>query len=152
MPEKTVITKVNELGEGNGIRLLFPQNRVLYADQFTGYPPDTAEERAVFSPSTIDDVFAHYRPCREGISLTNEDGELSYEDFKFDCIDDFDDEKLIAQSETLSNSIYKKDAYYSIIRYLERNRDLREVMGTPEAKKALANALKAIRKELASSK
>jgi hypothetical protein len=152
MPQKTVITKVNELGEDSGIRLHFPQNRVLYADQFTGHAPDTSEEMAVFQPSTIDDVFAHYRPSIEGIALSNEDGELCYETFKFDSVDDFDDEKLIAQSETLSNSVYKKETYYSIIRYLERNRNLRKVLNDPEAKKALVNAMKAMRTDLSSSK
>lgn len=148
MPQKTVITKVNELGGENGIRVHFPQNKVLYADQFTGYSPDTPEERAVFSPSTIDDVFDHYKPGIERIFLTNEEGEFFYEDFTFGSISDFDDERLIAQSEVLSNSVYKKETYYSIIRSLERNRDLRKLMMDKESKEALKNVLKAMRSEL----
>ncbi len=152
MPQKTIITKVNEQGGENGIRIHFPQNNVLYADQFTSYPPETAEERAVFRPSTIDDVFDHYRPFAERILLSNEDGEFFYEDFKFGAVSDFDDEKLIAQSEVLSNSLYKKDTYYAIIRCLERNRDLRKLMRDKEGKEALINVLKAMRQELAESK
>ena len=151
MPQKTVITEVKEIGNDGGISLYFPQNRTLYADQFTGYDPDTAEERKVFSPKTIDDVFEHYKPCIEKIFLSNEDGEFFYEDFRFGSISDFDDDKLILQSETLSNSIYKRDTYYSIIRLLERSRDLRRVLSDPEAKAALKNLFKAMRAELSES-
>lgn len=152
MSEKTVITKIKEMGEESGIRMFFPQNRVLYADQFTYYAPDTQDERAVFCPSTIDDVFEHYRPILEGITLTDEDGELSNEDLKFGGIRDFDDDRLIAQSTTLSNSIYKKETYYSIIRFLERNRSLRQIMLDTEKKKALTEALKSIKAELETTK
>lgn len=152
MAQKTIITKVNEKGGENGIRIHFPQNKVLYVDQFTGYPPDTAEERTVFSPSTIDDVFAHYQPKVEAISLNNEDGELFYEDFVFNSVSDFDDENLIAQSEVLSNSIYKKETYNTIIRSLEHNRDLRRILSVKERKEALKNVLKAMRAELTETK
>jgi hypothetical protein len=152
MPQKTVITKVSEFGEENGIRMLFPQNRVLYADQFTGYEPDTAEEQAVFRPSTIDDVFNHYRPKKEAIFLADENGEARYEDFHFSEIEDFDDEKLISQSEILSNSVSKRDTYYSIIRHLERNRDLRKILSDPTAKTVLRDTFKAMLRELTESK
>ena len=148
MSQKTVITKVSELGEDSGIRMFFPQNRVLYADQFTGYEPDTPDEQKVFRPSTIDDVFDHYHPTKEGIFLADENGEACYEDFKFGSIEDFDDEKLISQSETLSNSLNKRDTYYSIIRLLERNRDLRKILSDPEAKAALRDVFKAMQNEL----
>ena len=80
--------------------------------------------------------------------MTNEEGEFFYEDFTFGSISDFDDERLIAQSEVLSNSVYKKETYYSIIRSLERNRDLRKLMMDKESKEALKNVLKAMRSEL----
>lgn len=148
MPQKTVITKVSELGDEHGMRMFFPQNRILYADQFTGYEPDTTEEHAVFHPSTIDDVFNHYKPKKEGIFLADENGEARYEDFYFGEIEDFDDEKLIAKSEILSNGVRKRDTYYSIIRLLERSRDLRKIIGDPEAKKALCDTFKAMVAEL----
>ena len=52
------------------------------------------------------------------------------------------------QSETLSNSMYKKDTYYSIIRFLECNRELRRLLNDPEGKKALKETLKKMRSEL----
>lgn len=152
MSQKTVITKVSELEEENGIRMFFPQNIVLYADQFTGYEPDTTEEMSVFRPSTIDDVFNHYRPKKEGIFLADENGEARYEDFHFGEIEDFNDEKLISQSEILSSSVNKKDTYYSIIRQLERNRDLRKVLNDSDSKAALRDTLKAMLNELTASK
>lgn len=148
MPEKTVITKVNELGENGGISLFFPQNKVLYVDQLTGDEPETPEERAVFNPSSISDVFDYYRPRIKEIPLMNEEGESFCEDFKFTSINDFDDDKLILQSETLSNSLYKRDTYNSIIYLLERNRDLRKLLNDPEGRKALKGVLKAMREEL----
>ena len=148
MPQKTVITKIVELGKDGGISLYFPQNKVLYVDQLTGYAPDTSDERAIFRPSIIDNVFEHYRPCVEKVFLTNEDGECFYEDFCFSSMSDFDDDKLILQSETLSNSLYKSDAYYSIIRLLECNRELRRLLTDPEGKQALKEALKAMKSEL----
>ena len=148
MPQKTVITKVNELGKDGGISLYFPQNRVLYVDQLTGYAPDTSDDRVVYSPSIIDDVFEHYRPCIEKVFLSNEDGDCSYEDFHFSCMTDFDDEKLIMQSDTLSNSLYKRDTYYSIIRTLECNRELRRLLSDPEGKQTLKETLKEMRSEL----
>lgn len=152
MPQKTVISKVLEQGEVSGIRLFFPQNMVLYADQFTGYTPDTAEELAVFAPSTMADVFEHYKPRIESIFLANEDGEANYEDFCFNEIGDFEDEKLIANSEILRNSVYKRDTYYSIIRNLERNRELRRLIVDKEGREALKNVLMAIKSELQKDK
>lgn len=152
MAVKTVITQLKEQKEKAGIHVLFPQNQTLYVDQFTGYSPDTAEEHALFSPTTIDDVFEYYKPSIDGILLTTEDGEYRSEDFHFASVSDFDDDQLIALSETLTDGICKKETYHTIIRHLERNRDLRHVMSDPEARDAFVNALKSIRKELSDHK
>lgn len=152
MPQKTIITKVNELGEENGIRLFFPQNRVLYVDHFTNQSPDTPEELAAYMPHTIDDVFDHYKPCVERIELSNENGEISFENFHFNEIGDFDDEQLIAHSETLRNSLYKQDTYFSIIRFLEHDRKLKSLISDHEGRQALKNVLKAMRNELLETK
>jgi len=152
MAVKTVITQLKEQKEGVGIHIWFPQNQTLYVDQFTGYSPDTAEEHAPFSPTTIDDVFDHYKPSIEGILLTTEDGEYRSEDFHFSNVSDFNDEQLIALSETLTDGFCKKETYHTIIRHLERNRDLRRVINNPEARDAFVNALKSIRKELSDHK
>ena len=148
MPQKTVITQATEMGTGGDQTMFFPQNKTLYVDQFTGYAPDTTEEFSVFSPNTIDDVFNHYRPSKEGILLSDENGDSRYENFAFDSIKDFEDDGLISQSEILSNSIYKKDTYYSIIYNIERNRELKRLLSEKEARNALKDVFKAIRSEL----
>lgn len=149
MKQKTVITCVEEeKASGVGEYIMFPQNKTLYVDRLSGYVPDTKEERAVFTPKTIDDVFAHYRPSKEALSMYSEDGDMRYEDFIFGKIEDFDDDNIIAQSETMTSSSDKIDTYHDIIRHLERNRDLKRVLGDEEAKKALIDALKAMRSEL----
>ena len=148
MPQKTVISQVAELGKEGDFTKFFPQNKVLYVDQFTGYAPDTDEEFSVYSPKTIDYVFEHYRPGKEGIFLSDENGDSRYENFLFGSLKDFEDDGLISQSEVLSNGVYKRDTYDSIIHNVERNRELKRLLGDKEAKKALRNAFKAIRSEL----
>ena len=56
MARKTVITKVLEVNAQDGI-IEFPQNRTLYADQFTDAPPVTDEERECFKPKNMKEVF-----------------------------------------------------------------------------------------------
>lgn len=148
MPQKTIISQVAEIGKEGDFTMFFPQNKVLYVDQFNGYAPDTDEDFSVFSPKTIDDVFEHYRPGKEGIFLSDENGDSRYEDFLFGSLKDFEDDGLISQSEILSNGIYKRDTYYSIIYNIERNRELKRLLCDQEAKNALRNAFKAIRSEL----
>lgn len=148
MSKKTVITQVAEMGSEGGINVFFPQNKVLYADQFTDYAPGTKEDFVVFAPKTIDEVFEHYRPSLEGLFLSDENGDSRYENFSFGSISDFDDDSLISQSEILSNGAHKRDTYYSIIRNMERNREIKRLMRDPKAKDALKNAFKAMRKEL----
>ena len=101
MARKTVITKVLDVNAQDGV-IEFPQNRTLYADQFTDEAPQTDEDREGFKPRNMNDVFEHYRPSKKGVSLETEDGGVSLEDFFFESIKDFEDEQLIAHSEHLT--------------------------------------------------
>lgn len=149
MKQQTVITRIEEeTTAGAGECLVFPQNRTLYVDRLSGYVPDTKEDRAVFSPKTLNDVFEHYRPAMEGLAVYDEDGDMRYEDFRFGKIEDFDDDNLIAQSETMTASHDKIDIYHDIMRHLERNRDLNRLLNDDEAKSALVDALRALRSEI----
>lgn len=49
MAKKTVITKVLDANAQDGI-IEFPQNRTLYADQFTDVAPNTDEDREALRP------------------------------------------------------------------------------------------------------
>ena len=121
MARKTVITKVLDANAEDGI-IEFPQNRTLYADQFTDNAPNTDEDREGFQPKSMREVFEHYQPTKEGVALETEEGGAVYENFEFKQIKDFEDEQLIAQSELLSSKKAKIDAYNSVIRQLEKNK------------------------------
>lgn len=147
MAKKTVITKVLEANAQDGI-IEFPQNRTLYADQFTDVAPNTDEDREGFKAKSMKEVFEHYQPSKEGIALETEEGGAVYENFEFRQIKDFEDEQLIEQSELLSGKKAKIDAYNSVIRQLEKNKTLRNTLKDDSSKENLKNALKALLTEL----
>lgn len=147
MARKTVISKVVEENAQDGV-IEFPQNRTLYADQFTDIAPNTDEDREGFKAKSMKDVFEHYQPRKEGVTLSTEEGGAVYEDFEFRQIKDFEDEQLIAQSELLSGKKAKIDAYNSVIRQLEKNKTLRNALKNDAAHGDLKNALKALLAEL----
>ena len=147
MAKKTVITKVLDANAQDGI-IEFPQNRTLYADQFTDAAPNTDEDREGFKATSMKDVFEHYQPSKEDVALESEDGGIVYENFAFKQIKDFDDEQLIAQSQLLSSNQAKIDAFNSVIRQLEKNKTLRNTLKDDSSKDNLKNALKALLTEL----
>lgn len=147
MARKTVITKVLDVEAQDGI-IEFPQNRALYADQFTDEAPNTDEDREGFKPKSMKDVFEHYQPSKKGVTMETEEGGAVYEDFDFKQIKDFEDEQLIAQSELLSSAKGKIDASNSVIRQLEKNKTLRNTLKDEAARGNLKNALKALLAEI----
>lgn len=147
MAKKTVITKVLDANAQDGI-IEFPQNRTLYADQFTDVAPNTDEDREGFKAKSMKEVFEHYQPSKEGIALETEEGGAVYENFEFRQIKDFEDEQLIEQSELLSGKKAKIEAYNSVIRQLEKNKTLRNTLKDDSSKENLKNALKALLAEL----
>ena len=147
MAKKTVISKVLDADAQDGI-IEFPQNRTLYADQFTDDPPQGDEDREGFKAKSMREVFEHYRPGKEGVELETEEGGTAYEDFEFKSIKDFEDEQLIAQSELLGKEKGKIEALNAIIAQLEKNKALRNALKDEAARDNLANALKALLAEL----
>ena len=147
MARKTVITKVLDADAQDGI-IEFPQNRTLYADQFTDEAPNTDEDREGFKPKNMKDVFEHYQPSKNGVALETEEGGAVYENFDFKSIKDFEDEALIEQSDLLGAEKGKIDAYNSVIRQLEKNKTLRNTLKDEAAKGNLKNALKALLAEI----
>lgn len=147
MARKTVISKVLDADAQDGI-IEFPQNRTLYADQFTDEAPNTDEDREGFKPKNMKEVFEHYQPSKDGVALETEEGGAVYESFEFKSIKDFEDESLIDQSELLGAEKGKIDAYNSVIRQLEKNKTLRNTLKDEAAKGSLKNALKALLAEI----
>ncbi len=147
MAKKTVISKVLDAEAQDGI-IEFPQNRTLYADQFTDEAPSTDEDREGFKPKNMKEVFEHYQPSKKGVALETEEGGAVFEDFDFKSIKDFEDEQLIAQSELLGEEKAKIDAFNSVIRQLEKNKTLRNTLKDEAARGNLKDALKALLAEL----
>ena len=147
MARKTVISKVLDADAQDGI-IEFPQNRTLYADQFTDEAPYTDEDREGFKPKNMKEVFEHYQPSKNGVALETEEGGAVYENFEFKSIKDFEDESLIDQSELLGAEKGKIDAYNSVIRQLEKNKTLRNTLKDEAARGNLKNALKALLAEI----
>ena len=147
MAKKTVISKVLDAEAQDGI-IEFPQNRTLYADQFTDEAPSTDEDREGFKPKNMKEVFEHYQPSKKGVALETEEGGAVFEDFDFKSIKDFEDEQLIAQSELLGEEKAKIDAFNSVIRQLEKNKTLRNTLKDEAARDNLKDALKALLAEL----
>lgn len=147
MARKTVISKVLDADAQDGI-IEFPQNRILYADQFTDEAPNTDEDREGFKPKNMKEVFEHYQPNKNGVALETEEGGAVYESFDFKSIKDFEDEALIEQSELLRAENGKIEAYNSVIRQLEKNKTLRNTLKDAAARGNLKNALKALLAEL----
>ena len=147
MAKKTVISKVMDVEAQDGI-IVFPQNRTLYADQFTDKAPTTDEDRAGFRPTSMKDVFDHYQPKKEEVQLETEEGACTYEDFHFHSLKDFEDDQLIAQSELLGMEKGKIDALNAVIAQLGKNKSLRNALKDQAARGNLANALKALLAEL----
>lgn len=147
MAKKTVITKVLDVNAQDGI-IEFPQNRTLYVDQFTDVEPYSDEEREGFKPKSMNDVFEHYQPSKEGVELKAEDGTPVEEDFQFRQIKDFEDDQIIKQSKLLTEEKAKIDGYYAIIQQLERNNPLKNALKDPEARAALLQTLKALQAEI----
>ena len=101
MARKTVISKVLDAEAQDGI-IEFPQNRALYADQFTDDAPSSDEDREGFKAKSMKDVFEHYQPSKKDVALENEEGGAVFEDFDFKSVKDFEDDALIANSELMS--------------------------------------------------
>ena len=147
MARKTVISKVLDVEAQDGSSE-FPQNRALYADQFTDEAPQSDEDREGFKAKSMKDVFEYYQPSKKDIALENEEGGAVYEDFDFKSLKDFEDDALIANSALMSGAKSKIDAYSSVIRQLEKNKSLRNALKDEAAKGNLKNALKALLAEL----
>lgn len=147
MVNKTVISESLDVKDRVGNAIVFPQNKVLYADQFSSEAPESAFEKTMFSPSSMDDVFETFKP-KKNVGLEADNGDIVYEDIAFHNMDDFDDDNIIANSKTLSECEMKADSLSYIIRALERNRTLIQIINNKEARKALYDTFESFVQDL----
>lgn len=147
MARISVITTDKEDKAQEGI-IVFPQNRTLYVDQFADEIPADDEEREVFKPRNMKEVFEHYRPTKHDIKLETEEGKVVYEDFSFYSLKDFEDISLINQSELLFIEQNKIDAYNAAIKQLESNIILLSAITGETTRNDLKNALQSLLAEI----
>lgn len=145
MAKKTVISKVLDAEAVDGI-IEFPQNKTLYMDQFTDKV--TKENKGIFQPETIGQVFNHYKPEKKGVEMFDADGKSIKEDFKFETMRDFDEKNLVAQSKYLSTQNDKVASFQNIEQKLMRNRKLKKAFEDEDGRKNLVSALEALLAEL----
>lgn len=145
MATKTVISKYTGLEAVDGV-IEFPQDKTLYVDQFTDNPPIKPGE--VFRAQTLSDVFDHYQPEKKGVRLTNMEGQIVKENFKFHSLNDFDDKNLIEQSGYLHGLQEAIDAYKNIEQQLMKNKVLKRALNDDDSRQNLVDALKALLAEL----
>ena len=82
MARKTVISKVLDVEAQDGI-IEFPQNRALYADQFTDEAPQSDEDREGFKAKSMkDSPLGDIQKVDVGIALAHFDMTLEEEDVK----------------------------------------------------------------------
>lgn len=151
MASNTILARIKD-ESGKDEFLWLSQNRTLYADQFTEEGPISDEDRETFRPKSMKDVFEHYQPKKTAVQMENEEGAPVVENFEFCEIKDFDDNQLIDRSQHLSMEKGKIASYNGIIRQLERNKLLRNVLKDANARADLENVIKNLINELEESK
>ena len=141
---------LDEKDEWEGIKG-FPQNRTLYIDQFSEGNPLTSNVFDSFQAQDMESVFEHFQPVKE-VELRNESGEYVIELFPFRSIDDFEDEQIIERSELLAAERDKIDTYNDMIRQIERNKALRNMLSDENTYTDIKNCIASLIAELAQKK
>lgn len=108
---------------------------------------DPAKPEAVYDLKTIEEVFDHFKPeC--SVEFETKEGGHKSEDFRFSNIGDFGLKKVIEHSSFLSELNTEVDQYSRIAKQFKSNKVLQSLVGNPETKQALTNALTALLNEL----
>ena len=130
----------------------FPQNRTLYVDQFTDDAPYSQEERMGVQANCLEDAFGHYRPKKADVAMESLDGSIRLETFHFHDMEDFEDDRLIEQSESLLMEKETIDTLRAIIFQLGKNKALRNALNDKESRDGLREMIVAIAGMLGASR
>lgn len=125
-----------------------PGNRSMIITQLTSEEPISPE--AVTNLTTIDQVFAHYKPQVDA-EFSNSEGQPVKETFHFSNVGDFDVNKLTNQSSFLKGLKTEKDFYDFMIKQLRSNKVLQRALENPDSKSAFIEALQGVLSELEST-
>lgn len=122
-----------------------PPNRTLIATRLTIDVP--IKPQVVQGLQTIDEVFDHYNPYIK-FEFENEAGKKSIETLKFKKTDDFSLNHLVSGSTFLRARLVKKDMYLTIVKHLNSDKKLREMITDTRKRSTLMNMLDAIVSQL----
>ena len=122
-----------------------PENRTLLIEKLTADDPVNPE--VVQNLSTIEEVFAHFKPNVD-VEFEDEEGQSVKENFKFQNVGDFSVKNMTEQSDFLKSLNRQKEFYDSLIKQLRTNKVLQKALEDPASKKAFIQALTELRKEL----
>lgn len=126
-----------------------PQNRTMFVQKLTDTDPVKPE--AVEGLTTVEEVFAHFKP-EVGVSLENEEGAEVQENLRFANLGDFSIKNITAQSKYLNQLNGDLEQYQKIVKQLKSNKLLKTVMENPELKNAFMDGLKAMIQDLEENK
>jgi hypothetical protein len=122
-------------------------NKTLLVQKLTSKP---AKPEITKGLKTIDEVFQHFNPKVE-VEFETADGAPKKEELSFTNLGDFGRQGLVSQSSFLQDLQSQKDTYQSILKQLKSNKILKSALGSPDAKDAYLNALKAMIDEIESA-
>jgi hypothetical protein len=138
----TTILAPDPVGEGF---VEISPNKTLFIQKLTNEDP--IKPHIVEGLETVEDVFDHFKPSCN-VELDKEDGSTIKEKFSFGGLGDFDVKSLINQSTFLANTNIEHDAYLKIVKQLNTNKSLKNVIENADTKKAFIDSLKALVAEL----
>lgn len=122
-----------------------PFNRTLLVEKLTAEDPINPEK--VEKLSTIEEVFAHFKPNID-VTFEDENGQEIDENFKFNTVADFLLKNMMKSSPFLKDLESQKNFYNKTMKQLRSNKILQKALQDAESKEALIDALKVLLAEL----
>jgi hypothetical protein len=122
-----------------------PENRTLLVEKLTS--EDAVNPEAVTGLTSIEQVFAHYKP-QVDVEFQNEEGQSVKETFHFQNVGDFSVRNMTEQSKFLKKTNTEKEFYDNLIKQLRSNKVLQRALENPESKAAFIASLQGVLAEL----
>ncbi len=122
-----------------------PMNRTLFAQQLTANAP--VKPQMVYDLKTVNEAFEEFKPNID-MEFEAADGSSVKENLHFRNLGDFNLKSLTTQSNFLNDLKIQEEQYQKIMKQLNTNKIMKQVIDNPDAKKAFLDALMALVQEL----
>ncbi|MFV0329214.1 MAG: hypothetical protein ACK5KL_05200 [Dysgonomonas sp.] len=122
-----------------------PENKTLLIEKLTD--EDAVNPEVVKGLTTIEQVFAHYKPEKE-VEFENAEGQEVTEKFHFATVGDFSVKNMTEQSRYLKGISTEKNFFENLVKQLRSNKVLQRALENPESKAAMVEALEQVLAEL----